>query len=128
MDRIGPIPRTAEVLIVFNGYAKHLEEGKYFRITMERLFRAKNPNLRLIVDDRSVAQYIVKARGMVTTCEVEYAGLYPDRSSGILIKHEDVITGFAFTHESMPKKLIGEWPAKEWAAVTGRVLRPTRLK
>ena len=126
MERIGPIPRNAEVLIVFNGFPKHLEEGKYYRKTLDRLFRSPPKSLQLVVDEKEVAVLLEKKRGSPTPCNVEFAQLFPDRSSAVLILHDDAVEGFAFTHESIAVRLTAKEALRVWKAVNANIKKPKR--
>ena len=127
MDRIGPISRTAEVLLVFNGFEKHMQEGKYYRKTVERLFRTPRENLTLVVDERRDADFIAAQRKQPTPCKIEYAFLFPDQSSMLVIKNGEKHECYAFTHESTAIRLKPEVAAQKWARIHQLVEQKKRV-
>jgi hypothetical protein len=118
---------TMEVMIVFNGYWKHLEEGRGYRSAIERIFlQAKTSEMHFIVEDKEVADAFAKKRGLPTPCKIDHAALHPDRESMILIKCAGRVTGCYFTHESLQQEYAPTRAEELWTNVIGRIKKPKR--
>lgn len=118
---------TMEIMIVFNGYWKHLEEGKGYRTAIERIFlQSATSEMHLFVEDKSVADAFAKKRGLPTPCKVDHARLHPDRESMILVKCADRTTGWYFTHESQQREYAPAEAKRVWDEVIKKMKRPKR--
>ncbi len=115
-----------EVTLVFNGFGKHMEEGKRYREILEKLFKDTRNRVRLIVESREISDGIIALRKEPTPCKVEYAYLLPDRSSMILFKRGAAVRGCYFNHESQPGAYSRKDAARMWEVIKNNIKKPSR--
>lgn len=114
------IPKTAEVVITFNGYAKHLEDKKCYRRILGLLLKRHPPQkLAILLKDKALAELVVSAYKLPSThlaCKMVPHYKVGRFSSTLVYRYEDINQAYIFDHSSHAIKQGGEWSDIYWKA------------